>query len=194
MPAIPNSPPVIVIQSISDIFDFVTAALTGGDSNNYYYDRITVGSKELPAEIGAPWIAFVATGGTDFQSSTIGDPGDGTQLIGSFAATFTAHCLGETYNDAKALADGVWTALQVAVNDQRCQVEGETWEEGEHSTSGVMLIRRFKVVALEIPAVNLPLQYPLTGASEQSVTISHPVPVVDTDDMEETITFAVTSP
>ena len=133
-------------------------------------------------------------GGSGFQSSTIGDPGDGTSLLGSFEATFSAHCLGESYNDAKALADAVWTALQLSVDDQRCQVEGETWIEGEHSTSGYMLVRHFKVVALEIPAINLPLQYPLTGGSEQSVTISNPTPAVDTDSMEETITFAVTSP
>jgi hypothetical protein len=194
MPAIPNNPPVLAIQSIDDIFNFVIDALTGGDPANYYYDRITTGAKELPAEIGAPWIAFEATGETDFQSSTIGDPGDGTQLIGSHSMTFIVHCLGESYGDATALANGVWTALQEAVDDQRPQVEGGTWEPGEHATSGYMLVRHFKVVGLEIPAVKLPLQYPLTGQAKQSVTIKNPVIAPPADDMSTGITYQVTSP
>lgn len=198
MPAIPNMPAEYAVQGVEDIFDAVISQLTGDDTANYYYDRILKGSKNLNSEIGAPTIVFVATGGTDFQSSSIGDPGDGTQLIGGYSATFEVHCWGESHTDAQALANGVLTALHT-VTLEREQIEGETWIDTPLSGSGVVLVRHFKVTSLEIPAVTLPLSYPINVPGQQVVTLKQPdsptdLLSIDSEVLDATITYKVTSP
>jgi hypothetical protein len=166
------------------IMNGIKGALLGTDPDGSpYKDRVLIGSKALPANLGPPCIILVADGSDKFTTPEGPGQNPQTPVIGSRTVKFTAHCWGcapdddpfDVYSQSESLADAVFTAIRYLVGAGNARVLNENWIEAGQGAAGVMLVRSFECRGSGIQEIQLPLTRPIVPVTDAMVTCVLPV-------------------